>query len=74
MSLGAALIKAGSMPMDDKQGEPLLAIVEAGSPVDWEEARTRLSAQCIALLKSTYVDSFSPIFLKMIFDNSGKWS
>ncbi|KAJ7270951.1 hypothetical protein C8J57DRAFT_1716163 [Mycena rebaudengoi] len=47
------LIKAGSMPMDDKQGEPLLAIVEAGSPVDWEEARTRLSAQCIALLKST---------------------
>ncbi|KAJ7116275.1 hypothetical protein C8R43DRAFT_1242316 [Mycena crocata] len=48
-----ALMKEGYMPLEDMQGSPLLAIVEAKSPDDWEAARRRLAVHCIAMLKDT---------------------
>jgi hypothetical protein len=55
MTRGAAVIRSGIVPLASTQGSSLLAIVEAKSPIDWEAARARLAAQCIAMLKSTCV-------------------
>ncbi|KAJ7438168.1 hypothetical protein FB451DRAFT_1449768 [Mycena latifolia] len=56
-----SMIKAGLIPMAGMQGSSLLAIVEAKSPIDWEEARTRLAAQCIAMLKHTGREFFPAV-------------
>ncbi|KAJ7717685.1 hypothetical protein B0H16DRAFT_1610672 [Mycena metata] len=53
-----AVMKQGIAPLINRQGFNLLAIVQAQSPVDWGEARMRLAAQCVAILKHTGRDFF----------------
>ncbi|KAJ7270950.1 hypothetical protein C8J57DRAFT_1320163 [Mycena rebaudengoi] len=62
-----SVIQDRCIPMDGMHGEPLLAIVEAGSPVDWEDARKRLATQCIALLKRTGREYFPAVLTSGLF-------
>ncbi|KAJ7922188.1 hypothetical protein B0H13DRAFT_1983573 [Mycena leptocephala] len=56
-----SVIRSGIVPLASTQGSSLLAIVEAKSPIDWEAARARLAAQCIAMLKSTGREYFPAV-------------
>ncbi|KAJ7611105.1 hypothetical protein DFH06DRAFT_1374119 [Mycena polygramma] len=54
------LIRAGSNPLLRNES-CLLAVVVLKSPLDWDEARARLAAQCIATMKNTDREFFPAV-------------